>query len=1428
MTSQKTDSQPLLAALEAELEQLNDKAQLKVVDDYLKEYPGDSGALLLRAELLLRLESDYADIGRIAVALAPRLEGSPRFGRLQTEIDETVRAKLREGRLFIGRSYYGDSALQALEDAVNLAYQDPSVAMAAALIALDDDKDGADDRFCSFNCSSSRQELASRYFQTAITSSSPDSHLARRAALYRLRIALAQKNVHVALEQLQQMPALTDTLATMADAFASCVTRVAFERARLLLQMGECASADELLDLCAQFNPPLPNLHMLRAESARLRDQPAEACDHYRAALVETTPMSGYEQALVIPLLTRMTEFATVCAECGKRTPADKSFCAYCGRSLVQHELWITRHSLDTKPSDVVARIGLGLLLMEAGEGEAGEQHFAAGIAEVTDEEFRAELLALRPQRADAAPLVAESQRPPLAERWLRGGLSADVVAELRAGPEIDWTALSERQRCTLIRSTLALNDSALTRRLWNAAFVEPPQTKAAQTLHKTLLRRDGQQANAWFTAAETALAGGDRTKALEILDAALALVPPHPQARLLRGQLRLQAGSHLSALADLEVAAASSSEAATTARVAAARILERLGDFPRALALLEKADPDEATQALRARLVRRHHVEPYVRLSHAGDMVMHDTLRRSESAQVEGVFAIALRMTGRAVSGAGDSWFQHLMTANYEFVQSLGALRDSAGDPVFALRWISQPHATISERGQLTFAILVRVTASDADLCHAHALELWSALRPMLPGAQAHMYSFEPVMDEAELEHLLRPFEPVTLAEVVRREETPKVGGNRYTVYPFMPGSPHLHTLCWALLRQPGPAMLSVHLVPTSLQPWEEARFDRIMHESDNGDSLDPNNAPVTYNDPVSRWWQGAPQWGQAQANRHLVDYLRSQAYILRVNVATGPQTPSVLPDIIASTLFGPVRPVQNALYGGYEVVRALTDTEQAIARRNLQTVDVEGWVYSAAPAAASRLRHLVSESEAVLAFRLPIPAQEGLPGVAVMDVKPVAPPPDLPLSGTMLGESVARVAGVPLLVYQSDDDRRRHTYIVGKTGVGKSTLLKTMALQDMEAGHGVCVIDPHGDLIDELLGYIPLERIEDVILFDPSDVERPIGLNLLEAASDTERYQIVNEFIGLLVRMYDPHEQGIVGPRFQHNVRNAMLTAMAIEGNTLIEVVRVLTDSDYVTQLLPHVTDPVVKNYWEKQIANTSDFHKSEILDYIVSKFSRFVGDALVRNIIGQSRTTLDFRGIMDQRKILLVNLSKGRIGPENAQFLGLLLVQRLLLTALSRADARPENRPDFYLYVDEFQNFATDLFGTVLSEGRKYGVAATVANQYLTQLDKKVFEAVSGNVGSLICFRLGTQDALTLASEVYPVFDHDDLLNLPKYTACVKLLANGISARPFTMRTRLDVRTSDLHRADAVRARSRAVFGRDVREVNEQVLARIASKK
>ena len=431
---------------------------------------------------------------------------------------------------------------------------------------------------------------------------------------------------------------------------------------------------------------------------------------------------------------------------------------------------------------------------------------------------------------------------------------------------------------------------------------------------------------------------------------------------------------------------------------------------------------------------------------------------------------------------------------------------------------------------------------------------------------------------------------------------------------------------------------------------------------------------------------------------------------------------------------------------------------------------------------------------------------------------------PVEIPRKGLYLGKSVYR--GVTRSVYIGDGDRRRHIYIIGKTGTGKTELLRDMILQDIRGGKGVCLIDPH-DLAEDILAYIPPERAEEVIYFDPSDTERPMGLNLLEAYTEEQKHFITTSIINLMYKLYDPYKTGIIGPRFEHAIRNAMLTVMSEPGNTFVEVVRCLTDSKFVQELLPKVRDPIVRRYWTDQIAQTADFHKSEVLDYIVSKFGRFVTNKMMRNIIGQSKSAFDFRQVMDEGKILIINLAKGKIGEENSSFLGLVLVPKILIAAMSRADVPEEKRRDFYLYVDEFQNFATPDFAQILSEARKYRLNLAVANQFIGQMEEEVKNAIFGNVGTIIAFQIGVTDANFLQHWFSPTFAEDDLLNIDRFHAYVKTVVKGEPMPPFSMdltkNIALQKKQANPKLAQMIKQLSRLKYGHDRQIVEGEIAQR-----
>lgn len=440
-------------------------------------------------------------------------------------------------------------------------------------------------------------------------------------------------------------------------------------------------------------------------------------------------------------------------------------------------------------------------------------------------------------------------------------------------------------------------------------------------------------------------------------------------------------------------------------------------------------------------------------------------------------------------------------------------------------------------------------------------------------------------------------------------------------------------------------------------------------------------------------------------------------------------------------------------------------------------------------------------------------------------LNAKSAPAPSRIPNSGLYLGKSVYR--GQEREIFMSQDDRRRHMYIIGKTGTGKSEFLKEMILQDIEAGRGVCAIDPHGEFVEDILQLMPPERAEDVIYFNPSDLDRPLGMNIMEVDTEEQKHFVVNSVISLMYKLYDPHKTGIIGPRFEHAIRNAMLTIMERKGSTFIELVRILTDPKYVDEMLPYIKDPIVKRYWTDQIAQTADFHKSEVLDYIVSKFGKFITNKPMRNIIGQSDSAFNMRKIMDDQKIFLANLSKGILGEEDAKFLGLILVPKVLTAAMSRQDVPMEQRKDFYFYVDEFQNYATEDFAVILAEARKYRLNLIVVNQYIGQIDEDVKNAVFGNVGSMVAFRVGVPDANFLQHEFAPTFNELDLTNIEKYHVYIKTIVGNEPVPPFSMSLMKDMdkvkERMNPQLADMIKQLSRLKYGRDRDDIEEEMKVR-----
>lgn len=413
-------------------------------------------------------------------------------------------------------------------------------------------------------------------------------------------------------------------------------------------------------------------------------------------------------------------------------------------------------------------------------------------------------------------------------------------------------------------------------------------------------------------------------------------------------------------------------------------------------------------------------------------------------------------------------------------------------------------------------------------------------------------------------------------------------------------------------------------------------------------------------------------------------------------------------------------------------------------------------------------------------------LPEQNAIPNSQVERqlTKQVDGPARLATEGVLLGTNEFR--GVKKPIYLDDDDRRRHMYVIGQTGMGKSVFLENIAYQDMCDGRGFAFIDPHGDAVEALLQRVPEERIDDVIYFDPADIEHPVGMNMFEYTSEDQKDFIVQEGISMLQSLFDPNNQGFFGPRGQHMFRNAALLLMADpKGATFIDIPQCFTDPEFVKSKLKYVTDKAVYDYWTKEFpASQKSNDAGEVITWFASKWGPFLSNTIMRNTLGQVKSGFNIREIMDNKKIFLVNLSKGRLGDINANLLGMIFVMKFQQAAMSRQDIPEHERKDFCLYVDEFQNFATDSFESILSEARKYRLNLIVANQFMTQLTDKIREALLGNVGTIICGRVGVTDADLMVKAFTPTFTAEDLTKTANHSAICKVMMFGMPSSPFTM--------------------------------------------
>lgn len=472
-------------------------------------------------------------------------------------------------------------------------------------------------------------------------------------------------------------------------------------------------------------------------------------------------------------------------------------------------------------------------------------------------------------------------------------------------------------------------------------------------------------------------------------------------------------------------------------------------------------------------------------------------------------------------------------------------------------------------------------------------------------------------------------------------------------------------------------------------------------------------------------------------------------------------------------------------------------------------------------------RARMVLAGQELASMYHMPLPSTE-TPNILWLTARKAPPPPNLPKEGLRLGS--VKYRGKEFIVRIKPKDRQRHMYVVGKSGSGKSYQLESLIKQDIEAGRGVCVMDPHGDLARKTVSFVPKERAEDVIYFNPADAGRPMGLNMLEydESKPEQKTFVVNEMLKIFDKLYDLKSTG--GPMFEQYMRNAMILVMdhPESGSTLLEIPRVLTDEKFRAMKLRHCKTEVVRNFWIKEAQKAGgEASLANMVPYITSKLTPFITNDLVRPIIGQQKSAFDVREAMDSQKILLLDLSKGKLGDLNAYLIGMVMVGKIVGAALGRTDIPEAERKDFYLYIDEFQNFITDSMAVILSEARKYALDLIIAHQFISQLDQggdtTVRDAIFGNVGSMLIGRIGPEDAEFLEKEMAPTFTAFDLVNVEAYTWNTKILIDNSATRPFNMNANPPTE-GDETLVDAIKQLARLKYGRDADIVNAEISQRM----